>query len=159
MEIELKKMDLNHIDDIMVIENLCFSIPWSRTAFVEEIQNNKFAIYYVVEIDGHAYGYAGMWNVSGEGHITNIAVHPEFQKNKIGSILLRKMIELCSEYNIEALTLEVRKSNQKAINLYEKFGFSIEGIRKKYYADNGEDALIMWKKLILSKGDNSLDIN
>lgn len=146
MNIEIIKMLPIHIDEVMIVEHLCFTIPWSKASFIEEITNNKFAIYYVAKIDGHVYGYAGMWSVCGEGHITNVAVHPEFQRNKIGSLLLEKLINEADEQKIEAITLEVRKSNVQAIGLYSKYGFNIEGYRKGYYADNGEDALIMWKR-------------
>jgi ribosomal-protein-alanine N-acetyltransferase len=136
---------LEHIDDIIMVERLSFTIPWSKNAFIQELRENKFSIYISALLDGNVVGYAGMWKIFDEGHITNIAVHPEFRKIGIGSRLLEKLIDISREKDIEKLTLEVRKSNTAAKNLYLKYGFKEEGIRKSYYADNGEDAIIMWK--------------
>ncbi len=145
IDVEVVKMTAEHIDDVMVIEKLSFSTPWSRDAFVEEISNNKFARYLCARANGKVIGYAGFWKVCDEGHITNIAVHPEFRKNKVGSILMERLLDAAVKEGVTAVTLEVRKSNIAAQNLYKKFGFKVAGIRKGYYADNGEDALIMWK--------------
>lgn len=141
----ITEMTTEHIDDIMMVERLSFTIPWSKNAFIQELTENKFSLYISALLDGNAVGYAGMWKIFDEGHITNIAVHPEFRKIGIGSRLLEKLINISREMKIEKLTLEVRKSNVAAKNLYLKYGFKEEGIRKNYYADNGEDAIIMWK--------------
>jgi len=138
-------MTIEHIDDVMVVENLSFSIPWSRDALIEEINNNKFAYYFVAKYNGALVGYGGMWKVFEEGHIMNIAVHPEYRGDGIGSRILSYMIEEAKTIGIEKMTLEVRKSNNAAQGLYNKYGFVSAGIRKAYYADNGEDAIIMWK--------------
>lgn len=143
--IEVVKMTLEHIDPIMIVENLSFKIPWSKNAFTEEISNNKFARYITAFFNGTIVGYAGLWKVFEEGHITNIAVHPEYRGNGIGNVLLQELILLAKNEGILSLTLEVRKSNVVAQSLYNKYGFVIEGTRKAYYADNGEDAVIMWK--------------
>jgi [ribosomal protein S18]-alanine N-acetyltransferase len=143
--INVVKMSLENIDDIMIVENLSFKIPWSRNAFMEEVTNNQFARYIMADLSDKVVGYAGLWKIFDEGHITNIAVHPEFRGNGIGSKLLRELICLAKNEGITCLTLEVRKSNQTAQALYNKFGFVAEGIRKSYYTDNGEDAIIMWK--------------
>jgi ribosomal-protein-alanine N-acetyltransferase len=136
---------VEHIDDIMVVEKLSFSIPWSREAFFEEVTGNKFALYLSAVLDGKVIGYAGMWGVLDEGHITNIAVHPEFRGKGVGSLLLQGLIDTAGAKDILSMTLEVRSGNVAAQGLYTKFGFEVKGIRKGYYADNGEDALIMWK--------------
>ncbi|HEY9060084.1 MAG TPA: ribosomal protein S18-alanine N-acetyltransferase [Pseudobacteroides sp.] len=138
-------MNLEHVNDIMIVESLSFSIPWSKNAFIEEITKNSFAYYYAGIYKGKAVGYGGMWQVFDEGHVTNIAVHPEFRKIGIASRILEFMIGESINKGIQRMTLEVRKSNVSAINLYQKYGFINEGIRKSYYADNGEDAVIMWK--------------
>lgn len=142
--IEVRPMCIEDLKDIMIVERLCFSIPWSESAFIEEITKNKFAIYFSAHINGKAVGYCGMWKVCDEGHITNVAVHPEYRKNGIGSLLVEALISKAREVNVERMTLEVRKNNIWAQLLYKKYGFQVEGIRKGYYADNGEDALIMW---------------
>lgn len=134
-----------HLDGIMAVEKLSFKIPWSRESFIEEITRNKFAIYISAVLDGMVIGYAGMWGVLDEGHITNIAVHPEFRNMGVGSLLLQGLIDRARERDISRMTLEVRKNNETAQRLYRKFGFEVKGVRKGYYADNGEDALIMWK--------------
>jgi len=139
-------MDLSDIEDILVVEKLSFSIPWSRDSFEKEIVDNNLAIYLVAKVNEKAVGYIGMWKVLNEGHITNVAVHPEFRHQGIGDQLVSELLSLCEKENIDLVTLEVRKSNQNAIKLYEKHGFVAEGIRKAYYQDNKEDAIIMWKR-------------
>jgi len=144
--IEISRLTLEDIDDLMVVEKLSFTIPWSKEAFVEEVTNNKFARYIVAKVNGKAIGYAGLWKIFDEGHITNVAVHPEYRRNGVGYMLVKSLIDLAQEENITRMTLEVRKSNIPAQNLYAKFGFKIEGFRKEYYADNREDAIIMWRE-------------
>ena len=139
-------MDLSDIEDILVVEKLSFSIPWSRDSFEKEIVDNNLATYLVAKVNEKAVGYIGMWKVLNEGHITNVAVHPEFRHQGIGDQLVSELLSLCEKENIDLVTLEVRKSNQNAIRLYEKHGFVAEGIRKAYYQDNKEDAIIMWKR-------------
>ena len=139
-------MELSDIEDILVVEKLSFSIPWSRDSFEKEIVDNNVAIYLVAKVNEKAVGYIVMWNVLNEGHITNVAVHPEFRHQGIGDQVVSELLSLCKKEDIDLVTLEVRKSNQNAIKLYEKHGFVAEGIRKAYYQDNKEDAIIMWKR-------------
>jgi len=136
-----------HIGDITVIEKLSFKIPWSSESITEEITRNKAAVYFCAEADGKAIGYAGMWQVLDEGHITNIAVHPEYRRTGVGNALLEALVSEARRRGIKALTLEVRDTNYAAQALYKKHGFIPEGRRKAYYADNNEDAIIMWRKL------------
>ena len=105
------------------------------------------AIYICAVAGGKAVGYAGMWQICDEGHITNIAVHPEFRNSGVGSGLMEALLAIAQEHSITALTLEVRRSNHDAQALYGKYGFIEGGARKAYYADNNEDAVIMWKRL------------
>ena len=123
------------------IDKLVFSIPWSTTAFKTEF-DYEGAVYFIAEADGKTIGYAGMRAVDGIGDITNIAVHPDYRRMGIGSRLVKSLID----EKLSAYTLEVRKSNEAAIRLYESFGFYPEGIRKGYYQDDHEDAVIMWKR-------------
>lgn len=143
--IKVKRMNLEHLDDVMVIENLSFKIPWSRNSFLEELITNELAVYFVAISGGQVIGYGGIWKVFDEGHITNIAVHPEFRRCGAASRILDEIIRMCDENNIKDITLEVRKSNYAAQKLYEKYAFKAEGLRKRYYADNNEDAIIMWR--------------
>lgn len=145
MQVEL--MNKSHIDGIMEIEKDSFAIPWSRAAVEKELSNN-LAIYAVVKENDKVVGYGGMWHVVNEGHITNIAVHKDYRHKGIGNIIVNKLIEIAEEKEMIGLTLEVRKSNLPALELYRKNGFKLEGIRPEYYEDNKEDAYIMWKYLI-----------
>jgi len=143
--IEIEEMKKEHLDGVMVVENLSFKIPWSRNSFLEELTTNELAIYFVATSDGQVIGYGGLWRILDEGHITNIAVHPEFRRCGAASRIMDKILTMCYENDIKSLTLEVRKSNSAAQKLYVKYGFKIEGTRKRYYSDTGEDALIMWR--------------
>lgn len=145
MKVEIIKAGPENIEEIEQIENLSFAIPWSRKSITDELTVNKFATYFCAVVDGKIAGYAGIWHICDEGHITNIAVHPDYRQNGIGSVLLEQLLEYARKENIVGLTLEVRKSNFSAQGLYRKFGFEDAGCRKGYYADNGEDAIIMWK--------------
>ena len=133
------------VDEIYEIERLCFAEPWSKDALIYEFEENPRAFYVVAELDGQVVGYAGLWWILDEGHITNVAVRPGFRNRKIGEGIIRVLIEFTSEEGIRHHTLEVRRSNTPAINLYSKFGFEIEGVRKGYYQNNGEDAFLMWR--------------
>lgn len=142
----IREMKIEDLDPIMDIESLSFTIPWSKESFVYELNSNSVAKYYVAVIENIVAGYAGLWRIMDEGHITNIAVHPEYRNKKIGERLVKKIFKVCDSVDINKLTLEVRASNTAALKLYEKMGFQREGIRKAYYHDNKEDAIIMWKK-------------
>ncbi|MHC1720509.1 MAG: ribosomal protein S18-alanine N-acetyltransferase [Clostridiaceae bacterium] len=133
-----------HIDGVLVVDNLSFNIPWSKQSFLEEVHND-FAEYVVAMNDKTIVGYAGVWIIAGEGQITNIAVQPALRGMGIASRMLEAIIDICRRANATGITLEVRKSNISAIRLYKKYGFIEEGMRKNFYADNNEDAIIMWK--------------
>lgn len=136
-----------YLREIFSIENLSFPTPWSKDSMEKEL-TNKFAKYVVIKLNNIVIGYGGMWLILDEGHITNIAVHPEFRGIGAGKKIIEGLINICKEKNINSLTLEVRSSNYVAKNLYAKFGFIEEGIRKNYYNNNNEDAIIMWKRNI-----------
>lgn len=137
----IEKMTENHIDDISELENLSMKSPWSRNMFLEELKVNV-AKYFVVTNEKKAVAYMGMHCVSCEGHITNIAVHPDFRRQGIASRLIRYFIDIAIKNSFEFLTLEVRESNLPAIECYKKLGFKEVGLRKKYY-ENKENAIIM----------------
>ena len=142
----IRQMTEEDVPEIARLEKRCFTVPWSEKSFHDEIKN-KLAVYLVAEKDGQCIGYAGFWNVSGEGGITNVAVLPEYRKQGAGSALIEEMIHKARELRLDLLTLEVRKSNGAAQRLYEKYGFERIGERRRYYSDNGEDAWIMTKNL------------
>ena len=144
MQIELVKMELRHLDAVAALEEACFAIPWTRASIKKEIEDNKMAVYFVAQADGETIGYGGMWHVVNEGHITNICVAEEYRKQGIGDMLLRRLIDEAHAREMIGLTLEVRVSNGAAQRLYTRNGFKPEGIRKNYYAETKEDAVIMW---------------
>jgi len=135
------------IDQVLEVEHASFTTPWSREAFYNEIHNNKFAVYLVLEEDDKIIGYCGTWIVIDEAHVTNIAILPEFRGKKLGEALLAKLMLTACGMGARTMTLEVRVTNHVAQSLYRKFGFQNGGIRKNYYSDNQEDALIMWVNL------------
>lgn len=139
-----------HIDDlaaILEIERVSFATPWSLEAFKVELKDNEYARYLCLELDGQVIGYVGLWFILDEGHITNIAITPNHQGQHWGEFLMRSVMEKMMEQGMERMTLEVRVSNSPAQSLYQRLGFAIAGVRKGYYADTGEDAMIMWAEL------------
>ncbi|RXT05374.1 ribosomal-protein-alanine N-acetyltransferase [Ammoniphilus sp. CFH 90114] len=137
-------MTLHDIDKVEEIEKTTFTIPWSRQSFENELSNNQFSYYLVLEVEGQVAGYGGMWIIGDEAHVTNIAIASEYRGKKWGEKLMvaMKLHAICQGAN--AMTLEVRVSNTVAQGLYKKLGFDKTGVRPRYYSDNGEDALIMW---------------
>ncbi|WP_017729462.1 ribosomal protein S18-alanine N-acetyltransferase [Halalkalibacterium ligniniphilum] len=143
----IRFMTVEDIEAVLHVEEHSFSVPWSRTAFTNELTNNQFARYVVYEVDEHVVGYCGVWVVYDEAHITNIAVLPEYRGGKRGEALLAYIMEFAKLMGAKKMTLEVRVSNEVAQRLYRKYGFQDGGIRKNYYTDNLEDALVMWVML------------
>lgn len=134
------------IDGVFEVEKNCFEHHWSKDALRKELTNN-IAKYLVAKVDDKVVGYVGVWMILDEGHITNVAVHSDYRGQKIGDKLVESLVNMCRENNISSMTLEVRVSNIVAQNLYKKYGFKIGGIRKEYYSDNKEDAIIMWNSI------------
>lgn len=145
--INIRKMELKDIGQVLFIEKVSFATPWSNDAFEKELRENKLARYIVAEIDKKVVGYGGIWLILDEGHITNIAVHNDYRGYGIGHRLVDGLVDVCYELNIARMTLEVREFNTPARNLYNNHGFIDMGKRPGYYADNNEDAIIMWKEL------------
>lgn len=142
----IEKMTSEDINGVFEVEKNCFEDYWSKESFMKELKNDV-ARYLVAKIEGKVVGYVGMWLVMDEGHITNVAVHKDYRGQKIGDLLVQELINLCKLNNIVAMTLEVRVSNVVAQNLYKKYGFKLAGIRKEYYSNNKEDAMIMWNDI------------
>lgn len=137
-------MDDSHIDGVVDIENYSFSHPWTKEGIIEA-KNNRTK-FYVFEKSGEVLGYVGISVILDEGYITNIAVLPKYRGNGIGKALMKKLDDLARLEKLSFISLEVRVSNQNAISLYEKFGYKTEGVRKGFYDDPKEDALIMTKR-------------
>lgn len=140
---QIVKMEHRHLPDILKVEAECFSSPWTKDMFISEF-TGKFAHYFVVEEDGRAVGYMGMWALSGEGHITNVAIGRDYRRRGFARALIQHFTDIAKKENLEFMTLEVRASNEPAIALYKSFGFRDVGVRKNYY-DNKEDALLLTK--------------
>lgn len=147
-EIILRRAELEDIAEMAEIEKLCFADSWSEEAFKEEITENERALYIVAEAEGKVAAYAGLWAIFDEGHITNIAVLPSFRRKGIGRAVVGALLEASEKIGLTAFTLEVRESNLPAQALYHEFGFEAAGIRKGYYSDNRENAIIMWRRLL-----------
>ena len=126
--------------ELAELDKLCFSVPWSEKSFREESENS-LARYFVAKDEEKIVGYGGIWLVSGEGQITNIAVHPKMRKKGIASKILKELI-VCAE-GCEQMFLEVRESNIAAISLYEKHGFQKCGVRKNFYHSPVENGIVM----------------
>lgn len=145
-DIKIRRMNINDVDGVMNVETKCFKIAWSKESFEYEMKENNKALYVIAEYNGTILGYAGLWKILDEGHITNIAVLNEYRRMGIATLMLSTLIKMAQEDNIKSFTLEVKHTNSVAINLYENFGFSACGVRKGYYKDTNDDAIIMWKK-------------
>lgn len=145
--ITIREMNLDDVDRVCVLEEMAFSMPWHKESFIEMIEN-KDALYLVAD-DGNAgvIGCCGVRSIVGEGDISNVVVHPDFRKKGIAYDMLTQLLSRGEkDFGIKEFTLEVRLSNMSAIHLYEKLGFVSEGIRKNFYEEPVEDALIMWKR-------------
>ncbi|MCO1600581.1 ribosomal protein S18-alanine N-acetyltransferase [Desulfosporosinus nitroreducens] len=143
----IRPMLMDDLEAIMEIEIASFSTPWSLQAFKAELKDNEYARYVCLELDDKVIGYMGLWFILDEGHITNVAIAPTYRGKHWGEFLMRSVMEKMMQEGMERMTLEVRESNSPAQSLYSRLGFATAGIRKGYYADTGEDALIMWADL------------
>lgn len=141
-----RSMKASDIDGVYEVEKSAFVDHWSISAIKKELKN-ALARYLVAIEDDQIVGYIGSWYIIDEAHITNVAVHKNHRGKHIGDRLMSSFIEKCEEDGIDSITLEVRQSNDIAKNLYKKYGFKVGGIRKEYYKDNKEDAIIMWKQV------------
>lgn len=142
LRVLIEGMNVGDLDNVMVIEGLCFPNPWPRRIFEMEIESHR-AFNLIARLDGVLIGYIISWKIYDEVHILNIAVHPEFREHGIGKQLLQECLYYFRENKAKYAILEVRESNLTAQNLYKKFGFNKIGIRKNYYSDNEEDAIVM----------------
>jgi len=141
-------MNLNDIETIVDIERECFTAPWSADAFRNELTQNLFAKYMIMELEDTVMGYGGMWLIIDEAHITNIAIREKYRGMGYGRQLLSELMKTAYFLGARRMTLEVRVSNEIAQSLYRKMGFYPSGVRPAYYSDNLEDALIMWADLV-----------
>lgn len=145
--ISFRPMAQNDLDKVLEIEKQSFVNPVSKNKLIKEISYNHLARYYIMLLDDIIIGYFGMWIISDEGHILNIAIDPKYRGKGYGNDLLIELIKIAKENLVNKLTLEVRETNEPAKNLYKKYNFKVLGRRKDYYREPTEDALIMWLDL------------
>jgi [ribosomal protein S18]-alanine N-acetyltransferase len=131
------------LDEVVTIERASFGMPWSRGAFLYEIEQNRVARCWVLREDDRIVAYLCLWEIGDELHVTNIAVDPKRRRQGLARRLLGAILEDGRARGLRSVTLEVRPTNDEARTLYESFGFRVVGRRRGYYYDTGEDALIM----------------
>ena len=143
-DLEIARMRRRHLRGVMAIERQVYPRPWSPSLFIAEMSEPSNRNYIVARTGRDVVGYAGMICYGDEAHITTIAVDPEHQRRKIGTRLMYELIESAIDMGARAVSLEVRVSNWGAQHMYTRFGFRPVGIRKNYYQETNEDALVMW---------------
>lgn len=144
LDFEILPIEHRHLNDIAQLEKICFSTPWSQNAITEAFTaGTKF---FVAISNNKVLGYVGLSAILDEGYITNIAVYPEHRNKGVATALLKTLFDFALENNLSFISLEVRQSNITAISVYEKLGFKKEGLRKGFYSEPKEDALIMTKR-------------
>lgn len=141
-----------YIDSLVNLEQVCFDHPWTKGMFLGDLKSEHTVYFTVVNDKNEVIAYAGMWIAVDEGQITNVAVHPDYRRQGIANMLLEQLYDVCVKNNLIYITLEVRESNIKAISLYKNNGFENVGLRKNYYKNPTENAILMTKE-ICHKGE------
>jgi ribosomal-protein-alanine N-acetyltransferase len=144
LEVHLVPMRRRHLRSVLRIESQVYPRPWSLPLFMSELNLRTSRAYYVARVNGSVVGYAGLMLTGDDAHVTTIAVDPAWHRHRIATRLLLNLARQARERNARHLTLEVRMSNTGAQALYKKFGFRPAGIRKNYYLETNEDAMVMW---------------
>jgi ribosomal-protein-alanine N-acetyltransferase len=144
VDIEITTMRRRHVRGVLQIEQQVYPRPWSMSLFLSELAQRTSRVYLVAKVGATVVGYAGLMLVGSDGHITTIAVDPAWHRRGIGARLLLELSRTGIASGCTALTLEVRMSNDAAQSMYRRFGYAPAGVRKNYYAETNEDALIMW---------------
>ena len=146
--VRYRRMTIDDVQAVHKIELASFPTPWTLDSFYYEMTENQYAHYLVAEDEtGEIIGFCGIWLVIDAAQITNVAVVKSVRGQGIGETLMREAMRVAKEANMDVMSLEVRVTNTVAQNLYRKLGFLDGGLRKGYYTDNQEDALVMWVKL------------
>lgn len=157
--IELSPLSLADLEQVMEIEPVAFgSHHWSRQSFMNELLNSDGHYFAARDAEGKLLGYSGFWylRVEKEAHVTTLAVHPDYRRSYVGERLLIHDVIAARKMGADFVTLEVRVSNESAQKLYGKYGFRSLGVRRKYYQDNDEDALVLWTERLTSEAFLSL---
>ena len=145
--ITIREMRPEDLDEVTLIEAKNFTQPWSRRGFETSLQDDN-TIYLTALMDGVVAGYCGCTYALDEAEITNVAVEEEYRGKGMGYLLVTELVKRCSKKSIHHILLEVRNSNQPAIRLYQKAGFAAESVRKNFYEQPKEDAIVMWYHMI-----------
>lgn len=149
----LRTGGLPDAQSMAVLDALCFTIPWTEEMFCQELSVHNQAHYLVLEQEkAGVIGYGGYWQVLDEAQIMNIAVHPLWRGHGLATVLLTTLIDLARKSDLKWMSLEVREGNEPARRLYSRLGFEQVGLRRGYYADNGENAIIMLKNIVQTDG-------
>ncbi len=149
LRVKIKPMHRDDVESVVALEAKAYGEHhWSKDSFYNELSNELAKYFSVFNEKDELIAYCGSWHILEEAHITNIAVSPEYRRMHIGEALLKTVIDECYKNMVKYITLEVRAGNTPAIGLYEKYGFKSLGLRKGYYQDKNEDALIMWTENI-----------
>jgi ribosomal-protein-alanine N-acetyltransferase len=144
--VRVMPMRRRHLRSVAAIEEACYPRPWSATVFLSELAQRSSRRYRVATIGPLLVGFSGLMIVDEDGHITNIAVDPAWHRRNIGTVLLLDQARAAPALGVRNLTLEVRASNTPAKTLYQHFGFAPVGVRRNYYVETGEDAIVMWAR-------------
>ncbi|SFM14548.1 ribosomal-protein-alanine N-acetyltransferase [Gracilibacillus orientalis] len=146
-KVQFRIMTETDIEAVKEIDKRSFPIPWPDDIYKEELTKNQYAQYFVATLNDKVVGFCGSWMVLDEAQITNIAIDPDYRGQGYGQGLFQYLINYAVAHGIRHLSLEVRVSNITAQQMYKKFGMKLGGIRKNYYSDNQEDALVLWVNL------------
>jgi [ribosomal protein S18]-alanine N-acetyltransferase len=146
-------MSPSDLDDVLAIENVSFARPWSGQMFLDEMSNQAASVI-VFKTSGRVVGYLCFWEVVDEGHLLNIAVHPDRRSDGLGTFMMDHLVHTCRQRRLSRILLDVGRRNVPARNLYKKFGFASIGFRKNYYAEIQDDALVMEKLLVSSESED-----
>jgi len=142
--VSVEPMRPEDMEEVLQIDRLSFPVPWMPAAFTTELSNRSACYLVARSSGGQIVGFGGEWVIMDEAHITTLAVHPQHRGRHIGDRLLLALLEEGIRRRASRATLEVRQNNRAARHLYQKFGFYQAAVRKSYYTDNGENALVMW---------------
>lgn len=151
-----RSMTEKDVERVAELEKICFITPWSYNALLGEL-SNSVANYIVADDNGVVCGYAGVWIMFEEAHMTNIAVAPDHRKQGIARRMILELMKLALDKGAERMTLEVRENNHNAQRLYASLDFAYAGTRKHYYSDTGENALILWNDCIIDTYERNMN--
>ncbi|MBN2802221.1 MAG: ribosomal protein S18-alanine N-acetyltransferase [Deltaproteobacteria bacterium] len=144
---EIKEVTIKDLQTIVEIENECFSSPWPVESFKSEIEKLSWSVTYIAAIDESAAGFMLLWQINNEFHLQKIGVLKKFRNRGVAHSMITFIIEQAKRRSLSRILLEVRGTNSGALNLYKKNGFEIMDVRKGYYTDSGDDALVMELKI------------